>query len=446
MILIKSLFLKNVKNGLDFQFVYALTSSLLFTFLLTSCGGGNKVADTSSALPPNPSDLTNGPILTQLTGNNVVSIDVNGAKCTHNVYVNKPCVQVKICAIGSTTNCQIIDDILLDTGSYGLRVFKSVINSTVLAGFTQVTSASKPVGECVQYGDGTAQWGPVQKADVILGGEPAVTVPIHLLDPTFGTPPTACSAPDTTPDAAGLNGILGVGVHVQDCGTTCSGSASNGMYYVCNAATANSPCAGSVVPLVDQVQNPIALLPTDNNGVILQFPSMSYGGGVSLSGYMVLGIGTQSNNSPASNVVSMNLNSSSPILVTEFSGATMYGIIDSGSNLLYFPTPTTANMPDCGTNMTGLYCPFNYTSLSAVNRATATGSTASRSVTFYVGNARTLYNSGNAVFLEMASSLGLIGMGSTFDWGLPFFYGRNVYVGFEGTTQSTLGAGPYWAW
>ncbi len=60
---------------------------------------------------------------------------------------------------------------------------------------------------------------------------------------------------------------------------------------------------------------------------------------------------------------------------------------------------------------------------------------ASNGVGFEIGNATALFASGNTAFNDIG---GPFPAGSqTFDWGLPFFFGRNLFVAIEG--QSTLG-------
>ena len=69
----------------------------------------------------------------------------------------------------------------------------------------------------------------------------------------------------------------------------------------------------------------------------------------------------------------------------------------------------------------------------------------SRAVTFSISNAETLLNSNDAAF----DNLGATNDGSSkfdgFDWGLPFFFGRTVYLGIDGSS-SPLGTGPYTAY
>ena len=148
---------------------------------------------------------------------------MNGSLCsaaTSAGYVNKPCVSVTVCTPGSTTACQTINDILLDTGSSGLRIFKQALTNPNVA-LTPVTSGTGLLAECAQFADGSSDWGPVQRADVRLGNEPAVQVSIQVIDAAFGTVPPGCGIPDTSPAAAGFNGILGVGLFSQDCGSGC---------------------------------------------------------------------------------------------------------------------------------------------------------------------------------------------------------------------------------
>ncbi|MGD0915175.1 MAG: DUF3443 family protein [Thermodesulfobacteriota bacterium] len=360
--------------------------------------------------------------------NNVLPITVSGSLCSTDSYLNKPCVSVTVCTPGTST-CQAINDILLDTGSFGLRIFKQVLTVPLV----QATDGSGSLAECVQFGDGSSNWGPVQIASIILGNEPAIQVPIQVIDSTFGTLPAACRNADQTPAAAGFNGILGVGLFTQDCGLVCASSARNGMYYSCNG----SICMRTSVPLSNQVQNPVALLPQDNNGVIVQLPSIPGDGSPSVNGNLVLGIDTQSNNVP-SGVTTYAANQVGEI-TTLLKGKFYSSFIDSGSNGLFFTPPLTSPIPNCPSPDSVWFCPSSTTTLSATNRG-ASGSP-SGVVSFQIGNFMSLIDSPNNVFSDIGGNAGVGG----FDWGLPFFFGRNIYFGFEGSSSS-LGSGPCFAY
>jgi len=394
-------------NGLATSFAAGQTS-------ITASFTGSIVSPSSPVLTVDSSNI-----------NNVLTVTVNGGLSLGG-YPNEPCVSVTICSPG-TSNCQTIDNILLDTGASGLRIFKSLLTVSL----TQATSDSGSLTECIQYSDNSADWGPVQIADVILGVEPAVRVPIQIIYSTFGDPSVCATTGitlDTKPTTTGYNGILGVGLFTEDCGSDCTSVANNRMYYSCNG----SSCTGTAVSLNNQVQNPVSRLPLDNNGVIVQLPSVPLGGKPSVNGNLILGIGTRSNNIP-SEVTMYPADPTHGEFITVFNGKTYSdSFIDSGSNGLFFPN--TLYLTTCDSDW---FCASPTLDLSATTEGYA--KSPSGVVSFQIGDADTLFKSSNKVFIELG------GPDTSFDWGLPFFLGRNVYVGIEGKT-STLGTGPYWAY
>ncbi len=395
---------------------------LLILALSTSCGGGGSGGSSGGG----SGDGSGGGSTPPTTINNVLPVTVNGSLCSTNSYINKPCVSVTVCTPGTST-CQTISDIVLDTGSPGLRIFKQALNVSL----AQVTVGSGSLAECIQFGDGSSDWGPVQTADIIMGDEPGVQVPIQVIDSTFGAVPVPCHNAFKSPSDAGFNGVLGVGLFAQDCGLLCANNAI-GMYYACNG----SNCIATAVPLSSQVQNPVALLPVDNNGVIVQLPSVPLGGLPSVDGYLIFGIGTQSNNVPSS-VTTYPTNQTGEF-TTNFMGNLYGSFIDTGSNGLFFPSPSASPIPDCPPPNSAWFCPPSTVDLSATNIG-AFGSP-SGAVSFQIGNLDKLVASSSNVFIEIGGD-----NPGGFDWGLPFHFGRNVYVGLEGRT-SVLGSGPYWAY
>ncbi|HUW37799.1 MAG TPA: DUF3443 domain-containing protein [Rhodocyclaceae bacterium] len=344
--------------------------------------------------------------------------------------VNVPFVAVTICAPGSS-NCQTIDHVIVDTGSTGLRIMSSVLNPS-LALTQQTTGNGAPLVECTQFADGYV-WGPVKKADLRLGGEAVNSVALQVIgDPGYGNVPSDCSSAgpaENSVQAFGGNGILGVGAFQQDCGPVCAQAATPGTYYAC----AGAACQAVAVDLAHQVQNPVGLLSSDNNGVVIDLPAVAATGAATVDGSLILGIGTQSDNALGSAQV-FALDPSTGTLTTVFNGRRYAGsFIDSGSNALFFPDGGTAV---CSS---GFYCPASPQQFTATNQG-SNGS--SGSVDFTVANADSLLATGNTAFSNLAGpSSGIAG----FDWGLSFHFGRRVYTAIEGRSTPG-GSGPYAAY
>jgi hypothetical protein len=373
------------------------------------------------------------------TGANTQAFTVNPGPAGG--YVNGAFTSVTVCDPGSTTNCQTVGGILLDTGSSGLRILSSALSISP----TQQTGANgAAIAECLPFVDGFT-WGPVQTVDMTIAGEQAKSLPIQVINGSFSNIPNSCSSngmPQNDLESLGANGILGIGSFPQDCGGGCteSGAGNTGLYYACTAGT----CEVTTESIADQLQNPIILFPTDNNGVIMQLDSVT-GAEASVSGSLIFGIGTQSNNALGSATV-YALDPGLGNFTTTFNGQTYSDLafLDTGSNAIYYLDSTTANQPIC-TDATFWYCPTTTQNLTATNQAFGGG--ASGPVNFVVGNADTLtanVNDGVANGLAGPSQSTPTFM-FAFDWGLPFFFGRKVYTSIEGQ-NTPAGTGPYVAY
>jgi hypothetical protein len=207
------------------------------------------------------------------------------------------------------------------------------------------------------------------------------------------------------------------------------------LYYTCDGT---GRCTGAKVPLASQVWNPVSKLPLDNNGFIVKLPAVDSSGALSVTGTVVFGIGTRGNNTPPATGIQVYPASGTTGTFStwpSFWNSAGQGFLDTGSNGLFFYHPTLSH------NSGGWYTPASLTDFTATNAGYK--GTPSGTVSFQIGSITALQQgSANRVF----SNIGGTALQSDgFDWGLPFFFGRDVYVGVEGKS-SNLGAGPYWAY
>jgi hypothetical protein len=406
------------------QFILARCGAAALVAVLAACGGGGggggptsaAVTTTTNGNPPATLSTPSAPAA------NVATVVVDQG--TDGTAINSPFVSVTLCVPGSST-CQTIDHILLDTGSYGLRLAASALGPSMALPSVAAPDGA-PLAECAGFVSGFA-WGSVRRADVMVSGETALGVPVQVVGDSsaaFAAVPTACS--NTGPAmgvGSGSKGILGVGFLREDCGSACATSVAPAVYFSCPA----TGCVSTIAPLASQVTNPVALFATDNNGVVIRLPAVAAGGVPRATGELLFGVGTAPNNQLGTAQVFTA--DAAGNFTTTYKGRALNGFLDSGSNGIFLPDTT---IPSCGG---GFYCPASTLTLTAT---VAGANGASRDVSFTVESVRTL-SAGTAA----ANIAGDLGLSRSFDWGLPFFFGRTVFVAIQGAS-TPFGAGPYW--
>lgn len=433
--------------------------------VLAGCGGGGASPSSASNTSSSGSSTSSSSSSSSsgATVSNIIAVVVNqGPAAANGGTFNIPYVSVTLCKPGTTT-CRTITNMLVDTGSVGVRVMASALAATGLSltNTPDPTTPGNSIAECLPFADGFT-WGPIATADVKLGGEIASDVSVNIINDngSYGAaPPTSCttglsqsSNSLNSVTAFAANGVLGVGTSDQDCGPSCANCASflpnhcnttnSDLYYSCNTMT--NSCSFTPVAEDAQVRNPVVLFATDNNGVILTLQPIAAAGQASATGTLIFGIETQANNTLGSAFVLQT--DSGGNFTTLYQSQTLDGsFIDSGSNALFFPDSSLAVCPNTmgNPNASDFYCPSPTPQAEAATMQGQDGLT--NPVAFSV---MSLNSIGPTIYAssELAGPAATnAALGNYFDWGLPFFYGKRVYTAIEGKNVGATAVGPFYA-
>ncbi|HXA48312.1 MAG TPA: DUF3443 family protein [Burkholderiaceae bacterium] len=382
---------------------------------------------------------------TSIGKGNVAPLVVDGFPCAAGGTVgaantgNVPYTTVKICAPGSTTNCQIIDHVTVDTGSSGLRIAASALSPNLQPGngLPAVVggSASTSLAECEIYVSSYV-YGPIVSADVYIGGKLVKNANMQV----FGSPsnqiPAACSnqggiETDTTQSFGG-NGLIGVSFELTDLGE----------YFDCQSA---DPSQCTVNNAYNGLPNLVSLFDTDNNGVVLSLPPVPDAGLSSpVVGTLNFGVSTQANNTPAVSATAIVNDPQIGEFAAQVGGVWYTAYIDSGTALMFFNDTANTDLtlcPDSSFNA-GLYCPATPQNIP-INFANFGSTTVVGSQTYQVGNADAINTLSAMAFRNVAGPIttSTTLTQTTMAFGLSAFYGHNMYFLFNTMTAPGTGLG-----
>ncbi len=395
-----------------------LLVSILISGGCTTAGmgtGNTETQGTGSTTTPPPPVTPSAP--------NELPIVV-GAGVGPSPVLNRPLASVTLCLPG-TSNCQTINNVLLDSGSTGLRLFSSVLTLPVTL---QQQPPSFTVYECVEFENFYA-WGPIATADVKLSAEKASNVNIHLIGDTTYVPPSSCTSglsAASSPQTMGFNGILGVNGQNDYFCSPSSLTPCPLPYSYCTSTDGPTPfCTPTPQPPALRVWNPVALFPVDNNGIVFDLPGIPPTGAANVQGSLYFGVGTEANNQLGS-ATQYQLP-----LIAQFAGQTFPGGIDSGTPDIGFLSDSLVGLPMCG----AYYCPSDPTTFTVeMVGANDEGVTVDLAVA----------DPTSALDQGLTADYALMGQGynNSVVLGFPFFYGRKVFYNY-GSQNASQGPAPY---
>lgn len=357
----------------------------------------------------------------------------------------EPFISVKICAPGSTTNCQIIDHIEVDTGSTGLRVAASALNSKLALGVSGGLplvaggSSGTVLTECETYVDSYV-YGPVVTADVYIAGQSVKNSTMQVFGSSSYKVPKACSSQGGTETDStksfGANGLIGVSFLLND---------NYALYYNCKSSstsscTSNTSYAG--------LPNTVAQFATNNNGVVLSLPAVGASGSATpVSGTLTFGVSTQSNNTPvASTMAVLNDGGNDAIngtFATQVGGTWYTAYIDSGTDVVYFNDTADKSLTACSSkgNWAGWYCPSTPQAIPFTLANSGT-KTAKGTLNYSVASAQNVVTSSAIAYSNVGGADGSSDTtNNSIGFGLSTFFGHNMYFLFQGKTAPGTGLG-----
>ena len=346
-------------------------------------------------------------------------------------------VDVTVC--NTAKQCKTVADVLVDTGSSGLRLNRHALAGLPLSAVTDVKG--RPLSNWSSFGTGQL-WGTMHWAQVRLGGVATTqAIPIQLYQgpSLFELLPAGYEKVDERHQFLGLNnGILGIAPYRH----------WPKRYFAFDAGDESAFDAEWVAVEVDesrQLANPIAYFPAPyDNGSVIKMPEADFGdGGHAALGWLGLGIGaaTEALFPQGARIISHELDAHGRFPAT-IGGRRADVLVDSGTNTSALDLEHL-EIPRCkglGTELNRVYDAAPMTPLSLTVSAGAVEVELQRPL--YIGAAANIRKAfdGYAVLPMIAALPPWAGAPNVL--GLPFFYGRTVATGLRGAVNPYHGVVP----